>query len=127
MTHTASRRRRHCREMEQSLFDYLERDLVAHSPAQVVRDPLVHAAELANDEWTEDEACEELAIVTEVDALRSAYARLCATLAGEPALDVRGVRTARILRRALDRLDPPPLPPVIATPPRRRGWRRVWR
>ncbi len=89
------------------LFDYLERSLVAAEDfdlpdALCSRDPLELAMELANDEWSEDEAGRELARRASYDDIRLAQANLLCTLMRNPAVDIRGIRMSRILWAALD-------------------------
>lgn len=65
-------------------------------------DVLQRAAELANDDWTEDEAGCELASLCDHSELHSAQQALLAGLARNPYVDTRGIRMSRIIWRALD-------------------------
>ena len=64
-------------------------------------DVLQRAAELANDDWTEDEAGFELASLCDEGELRRAQQALLAGLARNPYVDFRGIRMSRILWKAL--------------------------
>ena len=62
---------------------------------------LQRAAELANDDWTEEEAGCELA----ASAIRPAAHRATGLLAGlatNPYVDTRGIRMSRIIWKALE-------------------------
>ena len=63
---------------------------------------LQRAAELANDDWTEEEAGWELASLCDHAELHDAQRALLAGLANNPYADVRGIRMSRIIWRALD-------------------------
>lgn len=65
-------------------------------------DVLQRAAELANDDWTEEEAGWELASLCDHSELHSAQQALLAGLARSPYVDVRGIRMSRIIWKALD-------------------------
>lgn len=75
----------------------------APAPAEPPRIDLVsRALELANDDWTEQEAAVELARLAEGDRARllEAYEQLVARLIGTSVVDRRGVRAARVVSRA---------------------------
>lgn len=97
-----------------SFFFRTRRPAVATPPREVQPEPvppprsvfdidlLSRALELANDDWTEQEAAMELARVAGGDRekLLEAYERLIAGLVRQKTLDVRGVRASRITSRA---------------------------
>ena len=116
--------------MDDELFDFLERDLAGTVGATARWIPAwPHAAELANDEWSEAEAAHQLACSCGPDEIRAAYAASVQRLASLSSVDVRGILTSRLLRLALDELEPaPPAPvPVDRLPaPRRSGDVRRW-
>ena len=72
----------------------------APPPPQI--DLIARAFELANDDWTEQEAAEELARLAEGDRARllEAYERLVALLIRTAVIDRRGVRATRVVSRA---------------------------
>lgn len=91
----------------EELFDYLERSLVDAEDFEIPaalewRDPLELAAELANDDWPEDEAGREVVRRASYDEIRQAQASLLCELMRNPCVDVRGIRMSRILWAALD-------------------------
>jgi len=63
---------------------------------------LQRAAELANDDWTEEEAGFELASLCDQDQLHTAQQALLAGLATNPYVDPRGIRMSRIIWKALE-------------------------
>ena len=65
-------------------------------------DVLQRAAELANDDWTEEEAGWELASLCDQAELHTAQQSLLAGLARNPCADIRGIRMSRIIWKALD-------------------------
>lgn len=64
------------------------------------------ALELANDDWTEQEAADELVRVVRGDrrALQQAYRRLQWGLIQNPLVDLRCIRASLIVREALQQL-----------------------
>lgn len=113
--------------MEESLFAFLERDLGApFTPPTSWLAPLPHATELANDDWSEADAAHAVATRAERKEVLAAYVTVMIGLAQTPWLDTRGIRSARILRKALDELRPPvQVAPVAEPSPRRRRWLRT--
>lgn len=73
-------------------------------------DLLGRALELANDDWTEQEAAMELARVAGGDRekLLAVYERLITGLVRQATLDVRGVRASRIASHAARLTGSPP-------------------
>ena len=65
-------------------------------------DVLRRAAELANDDWTEEEAGWELASLCDQTELHLAQQALLAGLARNPYVDFRGIRMSRIIWNALE-------------------------
>jgi hypothetical protein len=90
------------------LFRFLEADLssagsldtVPGGPGKPV-DVLQRAAELVNDDWSEEEAGAELARLSTREALHAAQTRLISSLAANRALDLVGIRMTRIIWKAL--------------------------
>ena len=64
-------------------------------------DVLQRAAELANDDWTEEEAGWELASLCDQAQLHTAQQALLAGLVSNPYVDARGIRISRILWKAM--------------------------
>lgn len=71
-------------------------------PAPLQVDLISRAFELANADWTEQEAGEELARLADGDRTRllDAYEQLIARLIRTPLADPRGVRATRVVSRA---------------------------
>lgn len=117
--------------MEDDLFAFLEQDLTGTISPPCFRNCVLHSAELATAEWTDHEAGQEVARRSGREDVLSGYVTVLTSLARNPMADVRGVRMARILRRALDELDPPALAPApvapAAEPPKHRNWMRLRR
>lgn len=95
------------------------RTVLPEQPPEHVIDLLARAYELANDDWTEQEAALELARVADFDHkhLLRVYGTLVGSLVHKQGLDVRAVRAGRIVSRAtrLTRADtghPSTLPPM---------------
>ena len=95
--------------MYDGLLEYLEADLAgAQVPATRSYDDasparlLQAVAELANSEWTEDEAAREAVRLARPDALRAAYAVAFGSLLSNPFVDILGIRITRILLAAID-------------------------
>ena len=62
---------------------------------------LERAAELANEDWTEEEAGLELASLCDQAQLRTAQQAVLAGLVNNPYVDARGIRISRILWKAM--------------------------
>lgn len=88
------------------LFDFLEASLAGVAVERVESatpvDALELARELANADWSEDEAGRELARLASYQALRAAQSRLLGALLTSPYFEGRGIRVSRILWVALD-------------------------
>ena len=83
----------------------------APAPAEPPRIDLVaRALELANDDWTEQEAAEELVRVAEGDRghLLAAYETLVAQLIRTTVFDRRRVRATRVVSRSTRLVSPNP-------------------
>jgi hypothetical protein len=94
---------------DRDLFRFLEADLSRAGDVETVTcrcayagDVLQRAAELANEEWSEEEAGAELARLSTRDALHGAQTRLISALFANRALDLVGIRMTRIIWKALD-------------------------
>ena len=92
--------------MQDNLFDDFERDLAGTVTSEWRHGAVAHAFELANAEWTEDEAACELARANRPDDVRAAYSLVLSSLMSKTRIDIRGIRAARILLRALDKTTP---------------------
>jgi hypothetical protein len=94
---------------DHDLFHFLEADLSGESAVDTVArrdthpvDVLQRAAELANSEWSEEEAGAELARLSTPEAMHAAQRRLICALFANRALDLVGIRMTRIIWKALD-------------------------
>jgi hypothetical protein len=94
---------------DHDLFRFLEADLSSAGALDTVagggeypEEVLQRAAELANDEWSEEEAGAELARLSTRDALHAAQTTLIGALFANRALDLVGIRMTRIIWKALD-------------------------
>ena len=89
----------------EDLFAFLERDLAGERQASTamlgVLSPLEQVAELANADWSEDEAGTELARTCDRLDLLWAQHLLLNSLMRNAGLDRQGVQMARIVARAL--------------------------
>lgn len=92
---------------DRDLFGFLEADLSNAGNVDTVSgwdepvDVLQRAAELANDEWSEEEAGAELARLSTPEALHAAQTTLISALAANRAVDLVGIRMTRIIWKAL--------------------------
>jgi hypothetical protein len=92
---------------DRDLFGFLEADLSNSGNVDTVSgwdtpvDVLQRAAELANDEWSEEEAGAELARLSTPRSLQAAQATLISALAANRAVDLVGIRMTRIIWKAL--------------------------
>ena len=94
---------------DRDLFRFLEADLSSAGDVHTATrlddcqvDVLHRAAELANEDWSEEEAGAELARWSTRDALHAAQTKLISALFANRALDLVGIRMTRIIWRALD-------------------------
>jgi len=94
--------------MSDALFDFLEANLaggVAIPPHSGAVDLVTRVAELANADWTDDEAAHEMTRFCTYEEIRVAQVSVLAALVQNPATDLHRIRVSRILWRALDQLE----------------------